>query len=428
MNKSPLIFHGEWWVPAKVDPQNSMFHTMPEGFERKYTGTLSFDEEKGAILETYLVPSYYSAHYYKYNDVIWGKDANQMIYTLFNVVMQDKPLGDFTKTTFDVGLILIGDHVTSLDEVNFRECVVQFPFLRNWAFHNNLTYKEESNNDCYILSVGCQGKPLIEVEMDDEINWILRGRYQKIENDYDLTITQVTEFLIKSQGFSIRKCVQQIGEFAQFLSIALYCDQSPTEILLINREETRRSKLLFKGQKSIEPQKNNLIDFNKLKEKVPSMLKVWHENYEKISPISDYLIDSLKEKTVFDAPDFLIIAQALDGYFKRFVNKKGKDIRKYQNEIEKLLKQFSDISVVQKCHIDPIVLTDTRNKYSHLYPDNEKSQALDRDDLYWITEKCKILLTCCILNMLGLTNDEINLCCNNSPIMDFIESSPFEFD
>lgn len=426
-----MIFHGEWWVPAKADPHNrfSPFLSLSEGCEQKCMGTLVYHGDKDSALELYTNPSYISGRYYKYNDVMWGKDANQMRYTLFNVFMKDEPLGDFTKHSFDVGLILVGDHVLSLDEIRFSESIIQFPYLRNWAFHNNISFKKETSNHHYILSAENQWKPLLEVEMDNQTKWVLRDKYIPKQTEYDLTITQVTEFFVKSHGFSVHDCIQQIREFAQFLSIALYCDQNPTEIILMNKEKTRRSQLLFKGLKSIEPQKNNLIKYDDLKEKVPSMLKIWHENYERISPISDYLINSLQEKSVFDAPDFLILAQALDGYFKRFVNKKnGNNIQKYEDQIKILLKQFSDVEVVQKCKINPVVLKDTRHKYSHLYPDEETSLALDRDDLYWLAEKCKILLTCCILNMLGLNNNEINLCCNNSPISNMIESYPFEFE
>ena len=60
------------------------------------------------------------------------------------------------------------------------------------------------------------------------------------------------------------------------------------------------------------------------------MLQLWHSNFEEVAPISHYLINSLKNNNRFDIPDFLIIAQALDGYHKRFINKKGgKNIKKY---------------------------------------------------------------------------------------------------
>ena len=132
MNSNPMIFHGEWWVPAKADPHNriSPFITVPEGCESKCIGTLVYHGDKDSTLELYTNPSFISGHYYKYNDVMWGKDAYQMRYTLFNVIMKDEPLGDFTKRSFDVGLILVGDHVLSLDEIHFSECTIQFPYLR----------------------------------------------------------------------------------------------------------------------------------------------------------------------------------------------------------------------------------------------------------------------------------------------------------
>ena len=93
-----------------------------------------------------------------------------------------------------------------------------------------------------------------------------------------------------------------------------------------------------------------------------------------------------------------------------------------------MLNKFKNINVLKKCKIAPAVVKDTRHKYSHLYPDDEKSLAVDGWDLYWLTEKCKILLTCCILNLLGLTNKEINLCCEKSPIIQIIDSFPLELD
>lgn len=157
------------------------------------------------------------------------------------------------------------------------------------------------------------------------------------------------------------------------------------------------------------------------------MLRTWHDNFDKVSPISGYLIDSLGKNSSFDVPDFLIIAQALDGYHKRFVNKKdGRDVRQYKEQMDALLKAFEEVDVIRNCKIDSEVLTDSRNKYSHLYPDDEESKAVKGGRLYRLTEKCKILLTCCLLNMMGLTSEEINICCNQSPIDAMVNSLSFD--
>lgn len=432
MNKNPLTFHGEWWVPDVADRDTRMIAFNPEqmmGSETKYTGTLTYYENQDSILEIYHVLSNFHSHHYKYNDVMWGRDANGHIFTLFNVVIQDRPLGDMTNTVFDVGLILVGEHVLSSEDTRFGKCIVQFPYLRNWAFHNNIT-SSNAGTSVY-FKTPFEKEKLLETLNEEGVWWRL-WQCQSVErNVHDLTIRQTTEFEIEAlKALPIWSYFNQIEEFAQFLSIALYGDQNPTQIKFINKENKHESFILIKKNASVNPGTSSLIKYGLLKEKLTKMLNIWHSNFKNIAPISSYLIDSLQKKNRFDVPDFLIIAQALDGYYKRFLNKKdGRDVRKYEEQIEILLNQFKDVKAIQKCRINSVVLKDTRHKYSHLYPDDEESLAVDGDDLYWLTEKCKILLTCCILNMLGLTNKEINLCCEErSPIKQIVDSFPFEID
>ena len=432
MNNHPQIYHGEWWVPAVADHDTRMVACQPEqmmGHEKKYTGTLTYCEDKDTTLELYHVPSDFHSKHYGQNDVMWGIDANGHIFTLFNVTMIGQRMGDFTCTKFVVGLVLMGEHVLSIEATRFKSCEVQFPYLRNWAFHDNIITSNAGTDVSFKTSY--LATKLLETINDDGACWRL-WQGQTIERTtYNLTIIQKTTLEIEAvRTLSIRSYLKQIEEFAQFLSIALYGDQNPTEVKLTNKDTKRESVLLFKKDISVDPEIFTLIKFELLKEKIPSMLNQWHYNYDKIAPISSYLIDSLQKKSKFDVPDFLIIAQALDGYHKRFVNKKdGKDHQKYEDGIRILLEQFEDVECIQKCHIKPQVVTQSRDKYSHLLLDEEKPLAVEGDDLYWLTEKCKILLTCCILNMLGLTNKEISICCESqSPIKQIIDSFPLEID
>lgn len=432
MNSNPQIFHGDWWVPAVLDHDTRMIFPEPEqmmGLEKKYTGTLTYYGDAEATLELYHVPSnFHSSHYHK-NKVMWGIDANGHIFTLFNVLIKNLRIGDFTCTKFVVSLILMGEHVLSIEDSRFKRCEVNFPYLRNWAFHNNITPSNAGTSIYFKTSFGAN--KLLENVNNDGACWRL-WQGQTIERSiHDLTIIQTTTLEIEAiKALSIRSYLKQIEEFAQFLSIALYGDQNPTEIKFVNKDNEHECVLLFKKNASVDPDVFTLIKFDLLKEKLPAMLIKWHECYDKVAPISSYLIDSLQKKNRFDVPDFLIIAQALDGYHKRFVNKKdGKDHQKYEDGIRILLEQFEDVECIQKCHINPKVVTQSRDKYSHLLLDEDKPLAVDGDDLYWLTEKCKILLTCCILNLLGLTNKEINLCCEGySPIKQIVDSLPPEIE
>lgn len=431
MNSTSQKYHGEWWVPAELNPDNHcLLPAQFKGREKRYTGTLTYHEKEDATLELYHVPSNFHASLYKYNSVIWGMDADGNIFSLFNLVMGKQHLGEFTNTTYTVGCILKGEHIKSIEDACFSRCIVQFPYLRNWAFQNNLDLDNVNGDFCYTLKNINKSNYLIEQKIEDGVKWILRNSYTQSLDRFSITITQDTEFVIDTpHGMSIYQYLKQITEFSQFLSIALYCEQSPSSIQFVNKSNNNQSTLLFTIDESVEPRVSLLIKFKELKTKIPSMLSAWHQNFKDIAPISKYLVDSLRKNKTFDIPDFLIIAQALDGYHKRFINKKdGKDIRKYEDQIGILLKQFEDVEVILKCSLDPKVITDTRHKYSHLYPDDEKSKAMeDGEELFWLTEKCKILLTCCIMNLMGLTNEEINICCKQSPIEDIIEAHSFEF-
>lgn len=432
MNNSPQIYHGEWWVPAVADYNARMIYLEPEkmmGHEKKYMGTLTYYGDKNTTLELYHVPSDYHSSHYVNNNVIWGRDANGHVFTLFNVMMKAKIGLDIATVDFVVGAALIGKHVLSADDILWKRCIVHFDYLNNWLFNETRKYiTPKLIGNTYHLDTTIGNKTQLDAVIEDGIQWKLENNISVAEDVLGISISKNPFLdLEASKPVSLKTMLKQVGEFEQFLSIALYCYQSFESIQLLSNEGEQNCELLIKKDKSIDPSFFSLVKFDLFKDKLPSMLKIWHENFDRIAPISSYLIDSLQKKGRFDVPDFLIIAQALDGYHKRFVNKKdGRDIQKYQEQIEVLLNKFKTVKAIKACKIDPIVLKDTRHKYSHLYPDDEKSQAVEGDDLYWLTEKCKILLTCCILNMLGLTNKDINLCCENSPISQIIDSLPLE--
>ena len=434
MSNNPQIYHGEWWVPAVADRNTRMIAMEPEkmmGHKKKYTGTLIYYGDEDSSLELYHVPSNFHSSHYQYNNVMWGRDANGRIFTLFNVIIKEQPLEDFTNTKFVVGLILIGEHVLSVDDKWSKKCIVRFPYLNNWLFYETKKFINPTlNANIYHLDAALRGKALLEVEIEKGLVWKLCHNIKVGETIEGISINKTPYFEIESsEPISIYSYLRLISEFEQFLSIALYGEQNSSDIQLISSDGRRNCLLLFKKESSIDPFLISLIKYSLLKDKLPSMLSIWHTNFEKVAPISSYLIDSLQKKNSFDVPDFLIIAQALDGYHKRFVNKKdGKDVRKYGEQIEILLNKFKSVKVLKQCKIKPEVLTDSRNYYSHLFPDEEIKSAVKGDDLYLLTEKCKILLTCCILNMLGLTNKEINLCCENSPISQMVDSFPLELD
>lgn len=413
---TPTTYHGTWQIP---DARG--FYT------RKFSGTLTYYGNKPSTLEVIHEPHSGSISTYYHYDVIWGEDAAGIKFTLFDASYTQEQ--SFSKTTFLIRYILLGKHVQSLEEPCFDCCWVKYTYLNRWALDNRFNISSPNNHTTVIsLDIGNRSD-LLSVEFEDQLRLKLWGHITDRLNRYEITATQATNLSIDTPlNTGLVTYLKTISEFSQFLSIALFAEQHPSEVYFANKGVQFNYPLLFDCQTSTEPWVLSLIKYDELKKKIPFILKQWHSNYEQIAPICKYLIRSLKNESTFDAPEFLIVAQALDGYFKRFLyNKDGKEIKQYKRQIEILLDEFKDIDVIKACNIDAEVLTQSRHKYSHLIPDSDKkiTKAVEGEDLYWLTQKCIVLLACCILDMLGLTKKEINLCCNKSPIEQIAISIPF---
>ena len=398
-------------------------------------GALCYDNSKDIVLTLMIPPTQgVISSCYKHYDVLWGKDANGVKYTLFDLNEIEKPIYDcnFSKYEYKVRFILIGEHILSLDTEFFNKCVVQFPRLIDWAYKSRIAKLLEPNN-VMEYRVSLTKDPILEIDIDGDIKYILNPRclLDNRGNFLGVTLKQFTELIIESNcKKTIRDLINSILEFNNLFSIVLFSEQAPSSIeFYISNDKYRRFELLFKNSKIDNTHGTPLIKFEQLKDKIPSMFKKWHENYKQIFPICNHLITAIQKDGEFDDSNFLIIAQALDGYFKRFVNKKdGKNTKQYEHQIKKLLEYFKGVRMLQACNLDAKVMAHSRHKYSHLIPDDETKnveKAVGGEELYYLTKKGIVLLTCCILDNLGLTTEEINICFEDSVIEDIVNDIPF---
>ena len=365
---------------------------------------------------------------YETYDVIWGQDAAGNIYTLFGATRTEHTLGDFTKAKYAIQYILIGRHIQSLDEPFFDKCDVRFTYLNRWALESRISRNASQSQTIISLDLGYR-PPFLSLETDDGYRLLLRGLLSDTDDRYSFTANQETYLCIEATNKApISEFLRNASEFSQFLSFALFAEQFPSEVRLSVNGERLNYSLLFKKQASAKPWVLSLIKFNELKERIPDIYKHWHSNYERAYHIVHYLIRSFSNTKAFDIPDFVCVAQALDGYFKRFVNKKEeKDIRQYELEISILISNLSGVNVIDNLNLDTNVLRQTRDKYVHFIPDEDEkivNAVEDIEEMYWLMQKGVVLLTCCILDMLGLSTDEINIFCNNSPVNQIVISIP----
>ena len=392
-------YQGQWWIPSDNEvPDSNLF-----------AGTLTIDDDNSCLLSlTNAEPS--GNDPFEGIAVLWGKDRHGNIFSLYKLEINKWVLSDHVE--LKAKYVIIGVHLKSLDEPYFNECHAEFPYLQNWT---------NSSMQCLYHDFD---KQEITIKYGKDIEY-LKGelkqdlRYRIVENTAcnlgreKFSAWKETQYqIVSDKHLSINVFNDYIREFAQFFSLAMYSKQQPSIIYFRRKEDNNSYKLFFVATQSKKPFSTPLISLREMKDRLPSLIDNYHTVYDKIETLTRYLITSINTGD-FDAPIFIIVAQALEGYYQRFLKgTKGVNKRKW----ESLIKQYENIKAINDCNIDADVLKDTRDRYSHLYLDGSPKyqKAAKGSDLLMLTLKCKVLLTCCILKQIGMTDDEINTCFDQS--------------
>lgn len=415
------VYHGKWSVPQYVTTL-----LLGKPYSKEYMGTLYYYGDRESVLELYLEPPLINEGLSHDIFVINGVDTYRQKISVFDVVV-DKNDTDLRKWVIKSDKILIGyeEPAKSLNENLYTICLLEYPYLRHWAF-KDVFNKPSQNGFSWDINKGLD----FEVEVEDGVKLAISSCAIPSKTDWSLTVEQKTKLMfVSDKPLSINKFNSLITILSRFLSVATFSLQSPTAVSFRRKNAKFPrcwERLLTNQGRTTQPQ-DEVIKFDGIVEKNPSIIRKWFDNYEQMAPIAKYLVQAVAEpKDEYDAPDFLIIAQALDGYFKRFVNNKnGKNVKQYEQQLKELLKQFDKVRVLKKCYFDATKFAHSRNKYSHLIPDNETKnveKAVKGEELLCVTQKGVVLLTCCILDSLGLSTEDINTCLNGSILEGMIDN------
>lgn len=264
----------------------------------------------------------------KCKDVLCGNLFHNISVSLFGIRFKQRI--DNGITVFSVGYILDGLHITSLETPIFNECNVKYPYLHLWASTKRLSLHKENKENSIVIDKTDINSPLIESELDTGERAMILESVTIREFPYKKEVEQSSYLKFQTKdNVSVKHFLELIGEFTHFFAIAQYFQQYPTEALF--RGKGIEAPLYFFFGHSDKPCPDALIQFPELKEKIPEMMRRWHSNYQQISPICRHLLQ-FSGYDDFDFPDFLIFAQALDGYCKRFSNNNSESKHLYYKE------------------------------------------------------------------------------------------------
>lgn len=303
----------------------------------------------------------------------------------------------------------------------FATANIRMPILTEWLCPNTVQHKYE--NGVYSFSV--TGKKLTQseksVSLNDDVRIeLLRCASIHITRDpRNIILGEETRIEFHSQrGFSLSNINKYVDLFAQFISFSALKLVQITQLTLSSGADSKGEVYYYPTNfRYISPSDKPatfLFSYNDFEDKLSKnfthVVQKWYRVEEEIAPIREQLIESIIDKSRFTTWDFLILAQAVDGFHSRFVDRS--DNKAYIKRVDELLSKFSDVQKIKDSKLDSAIVRNSRHYYSHFFMLKEGREIYSGRRLYEQTVELRKLLVCCILNLMGFNNSDINFMLN----------------
>lgn len=436
-----IEYKGYWWLPSNPDATVAgvLTYTPNEKITLELIGSFDSNEDPiRAFLDK------------KTESVIHGFTSDSEEITLINCHASGSVNFScpFPIIRYNCKFVIIGKRLQNFEQKCFYKAYVTIPVLTYWCppatLETTIQFNEKGKIEATSISFKSKIEAINNTRIDDNTQLIIKEGVNYEGDHFSPKLEQCTYLeIVKQCDTSIRDLYANIFMYEQFLSLATLQTAKCSKIVLFDKSVCQE---LDNGKKHYHPiqliyiqrdvnespkskKHDFLFDYSTIAKQYPQIIQKWYTEKEDIAPIRAHLIDSIKNKRVFSSVDFLIVIQAIEGFWWRFRDDeykiknnipKDKDT-KLRTIITELKKEFKSIDKIRKTEWDVKNIVDSRHYYSHFFHKSKKTKALDGVKLYKLTQKLRKLLICCVLNFLGFENNHVNLIFNKSN-NDFVDN------
>lgn len=453
---------GEWFLPTSP---NERVH-----------GTLYFNRNERLSLELYgsLTSDHFFPEFVD-QELILGLSSKSKQITLYKchmtssggaTLVQGRESGK-PSVIYTITFALIGLHIDSSDDLMFDHISSEIFNLDEWVgisgFINSRPNFEKLQK--HEIKVDYKLPESIEFKIDNrsigKFNFVANhpglSRYQK-----SVSIKQRVQFQVDTKSeMSIKDLLSYLFSFQNFLILALYRSTYPLSIILRgerHKEELPDSKsyrknieLYFSSSNYKEHEKlqydlDMLFSYRQIQEKFPQIIKNWFAKYELLEPAFNLLFEQFYYGNRFNENTFLNLAQSAETFHSRIHNHTKIPKQEYKIMKDEILKltpskyhswlkdqfifgnnlnlhaRLTEITEKYSNDILNKIIPDkelfvqqvkhSRNYYTH-YSSDGKKKALKGGDLFYLSDRLKILLVCAFLIEVGFDKKLLSNCLDN---------------
>lgn len=445
---------GEWFLPSSP--------------EKRVHGTLDFSRNEGAKLEIYgsLTSDHFFPEFAD-QKIILGLSSKSKQITLYKCHMTKSggatlvQGGESGKSSviYSIMYLFIGMHIDNEDDLVFNRISSEIFNLDEWlgisGFVNSKHDFEKIKR--HEISVDYKLPESIDFKIDKDckgkFNFVANtptlSRYQKSVN-----IKQRVQYQVESNvAKKVEELLAYIFSFQNFLILALYRSTYPLSITLYgdkHKEDYGDGKSfqkpieLYFSSSNIKVNEKPRFDlemifcYRHIEKKFPTIIKQWYSKHELLEPAFNLLFEQFFNGNRFSENAFLNLAQSAETFHARINNHTKIPREEYKIMKEEIMKvaplkyhkwlkdqfnfgnnlnlhtRLTEITDKYSNDILDKIIPDkslfvkqvkhSRNYYTH-YSSDGKKKALKGSDLFYLSERLKILLVCSFLTEVGFEKD-----------------------
>jgi len=428
-------YKGKWFLPTNIN--------------EKISGTLHVEKMKEFHLD--LVGNFFGKlDVNKKIEVILGYTSDGKKFTLIDNFIKNFRTSSpgFSTCIFSPTIIIIGKHFSSYSEINFRHVDLQLQSFDNWLGiygFDSIKIDEEHNGKIQInyelpkkisFKIGENASGEFNFFVNTSLNHrsnemkISQKASLRILSDFDRNIDDFFDMIFKFQSFFglayfNTPAIEMIEAFE--LSDDVDADNCVEVLVRDMQISNSRDKIDF------------LFTYSDIKEKLDNVISNWFLKFEKIRPVLGGLLQSFNRDNKVVEFNFLGIIQSLETFHRRIKKNKILDKEVFKAKIDEILDTISDVhrnwvkerlvyaneptlvnrlkelfselpdSLKEKLFENEDIFTnrlkDTRNYYTH-YSEYLASKAFEGKELFYATEKLKVILVAILLKELFILDEE----------------------
>ncbi len=413
------VYKGSWWLqPTPDDVLMGELTVEPNGkMHLELYGSFSF-KNIGSLLEC------------KTENVIFGRcyapQSKVVDITLFDcsVSFRYNVGSKYPITKYSCLYALVGIHTDSMVTPCFFEASVNYKELSYWCPPHLICKNISDRNILVSIDNSHENDCLASVPLDNGLILKLVQHYDYSATFTKTEISQKTIIKFDKNGMCVHDVLLNTIKFDWFMSLATLSPVEHKSITLFSKEKSQTFDngekfyhsielitCLYRYDESIEVKFTDfLFNYNDVSSDFELMYQKFYSD-DSIAQIWSNFVDCLEKKPLFTSNDFLVVAQAIDGFSIRFRKESG-----YLEQLNGLLEEFHNIRKVKLTKDDLIKARGSRDYFTHILKIEKKTKknAIDGAELYYLTCKLRILLICCLMDYLGMDKNKINELMNKS--------------